>query len=31
MYQLNEKTIHDIYAGWLGKAIGVRLGAAIEG
>lgn len=31
MYHLNEKTIHDIYAGWLGKAIGVRLGAAIEG
>lgn len=31
MYQLNEKTIHDIYAGWLGKTIGVRLGAAIEG
>ena len=31
MYQLTERTIHDIYAGWLGKTIGVRLGAAIEG
>ncbi len=31
MYQLSDKTIHQIYAGWLGKAIGVRLGAAIEG
>lgn len=31
MYQLNEKTIERIYAGWLGKIIGIRLGAPVEG
>lgn len=29
-YQLSEKTIERIYAGWLGKIIGIRLGAPIE-
>lgn len=31
MYQLSEKTIEQIYAGWLGKIIGIRLGAPVEG
>ena len=30
-YQLSEETIERIYAGWLGKIIGIRLGAPIEG
>lgn len=29
-YQLSEETIERIYAGWLGKIIGIRLGAPIE-
>jgi len=31
MNYLNEKYINQIYAGWLGKIIGIRLGAPIEG
>ena len=31
MYQYNEQTIEKIYAGWLGKTIGIRLGAPVEG
>lgn len=31
MYVLDEKTIEKIYAGWLGKIIGIRLGAPVEG
>ncbi len=30
IYQLSEKTIEQIYAGWLGKIIGIRLGAPVE-
>ena len=29
--KLTEDTIFRIYSGWLGKTIGVRLGAAVEG
>lgn len=31
MYRLSEETIERIYAGWLGKVIGIRLGAPVEG
>lgn len=31
MYRLNDDTIERIYAGWLGKVIGIRMGAPIEG
>ena len=30
-YQLNENTLERIYAGWLGKVIGIRMGAPVEG
>ncbi|MDR2570925.1 MAG: ADP-ribosylglycohydrolase family protein [Oscillospiraceae bacterium] len=31
MYKIKSEYINKIYAGWLAKVIGVRLGAAIEG
>ena len=31
VYPLNEQTLERIYAGWLGKIIGIRMGAPIEG
>ena len=31
MYQISGNTIERIYAGWLGKIIGIRLGAPVEG
>ncbi len=30
-YQFSENTMEQIYAGWLGKVIGIRLGAPVEG
>lgn len=29
-YKMSEETIERIYAGWLGKVIGIRLGAPVE-
>lgn len=29
--KITEKTLERIYSGWLGKIIGIRLGAAVEG